>query len=368
MSYRLRVKAAQALLRLGRIRAWRWLIGALQIAFGAGSRRVLHLSAVNQLEPVPGEPGAWEATGTDPQLATRDLYVRIPKGWCYFDARVVTKPAARALVYVDRGKGFEAKALLNVETDEVEGAQGLVRIPASTIALRLDPLDRSGTFRLGSVTVSQASFGLQVARSLRPVAGRIRRGSERATQAMAAAGRTVIVRPAQAVTRFAVGLVLALRPWARPRELALEPERKLAEVPGPAGRWHALGSDPRFRLTGDRVPHGWCSVATRVKGAGSSDGEARLVARVRRGREVELAPGLPLTDSGRIEGRVYVPVRSRDLLWDPIGHAGMFEQAPTVELRPITVFRRAKRREAETQAEGAERSASPDPSNGDGSA
>ena len=239
--------------------------------------------------------------------------------------------------YVDRGNGFESEPLLEQETDSLEGADGMLRIPATAVALRFDPLDRSGPFQLGSVSVTQAALGVQLARALRPLWRRVRGAASRAARGTRAAGRLLVLRPAGAVARVAAGVVLALRPRARARALRLEPERQLAPIPGRAGRWHALGTEPRFRLTGAEAPRGWCRLTTRV----SADAPARapqLIARLRGDREVDLARRLTVAESGRVDGRVYVPVRATCLLWDPVGGPGEFEHAPTLELRPITAF------------------------------
>ncbi len=297
---------------------------------------------LEQVEPLPGEQGAFQATGAGPQFASRDLPLLIPKGWCHFEARLTAEAPARAAVYADRGRGYEPEPLLAAEIDPLDGVVGELRIPAGTVRLRFDPLDRTGAFRLGSVTVVQATLWVQIGRALRPLRRRVGRLGKQLSQGARTIGRAIVVRPARALARSVVGVILALRPTSRARTLQVEAERKLAKIPGGDNRWHALGTEPRFRLTGDRPPHGWCTVTTLVRSADTSPAHARLISAGR--REVEL-PRLPVPDSGLVEGRVYVPLRTKELFWDPIGRAGAFEHGETVELRPVTVFPWAARRE-----------------------
>ena len=98
---------------------------------------------------------------------TEDLYPLIPKGWCHFEARISAEDGTRAALYVDTGKGFDPVPAAEVDNDPLDGAQLLVRIPAATCALRFDPVAAPTQFRLGSVTVTQASLAVQLGRAAR---------------------------------------------------------------------------------------------------------------------------------------------------------------------------------------------------------
>jgi hypothetical protein len=333
MSSSLRSRIARALIRLGRHRLWRWPLGALQIILGAGSRRVLHLAPAFQIAPVEGESGQWIALGPDPQFVSRDLYLRIPKGWCYLDARLAADRDATAALYLDTGSGFSAAAI-ELRSDPLEGAHGLVRIPAATRALRFDPLDSPGPFQLGSVVLAQAALPVQVLHAARGLIRRLRpwvRALGRRTRA----GLTMIVVGswrALATVSGTVAVICFQRPT--PRHVTIEPDKQLAAIPSEPGRWHSLGSDPRFRLTGGSLPRGWCDFSTAVRCGGGAP-EPHLYAELRAGKEPVLASSTWLVDSDRVRGRIYVPLTTKRLWWGPMRRPGEFRQDPSLLLRPL---------------------------------
>lgn len=328
MRARLRARIARALLRLGRERVWRRLLGTLQIVFGAGTRRPLDLARLQGLEP---------------QFVSRDLYLRIPKGWCYIDAELRAGDCAGAALFVDVGRGFGSEPVAELHADELGSGRGLVRIPATTVAIRLDPLAASGEIELGPVVLSQTSAFAQLVRTGRAAARRLLPAAGRAG-AFAATSRAAIARPARVGWRSGAGFALSIVQRRGPRTLTLEPERQLASIASAEGRWHALGREARFRLTGEEIPHGWCRVTTTLEADGAA-GRPRLVA-VRRQHEEQLPlDALEWGDGGALSGHSYIPPGTQELLWAPTESSGPFRQGNALVLDPAgPVGRRRMRR------------------------
>ena len=319
MSYRLRAAAARALLRLGNYRPWRFLLGVIQIVFGPGTRRTLYLKPINDLTPVEGQPRAWKASGSDPQFQSTDLYVLIPKGWCYLEARVRAAEGTAAALYIDRGAGFESLAE-GIDNDPLGGGRRLVWIPATTRALRFDPFEGSGRFRIGPVTVTQASAAMQARRVLGAVrsgAGKVWALTARALRGLGAA----VGRPVRFVGRLLASGVLACLQRATPRKLVLEPERQLIALPDATERWDALGSSARFSLTAERIPRGWCDLSTTLEPETASFAP-RLYAELRGRREAVLVPATWRAEGGMVHGRAYLPILLSRLWWQPVQGPG----------------------------------------------
>jgi len=343
VSYRLRAAAARWLLRLGRVRGLRWALGAVRIVVGAGGRRTLQLRPAAQLEPLPGVAGGWRALGVDPSFVSRDLYALIPKGWCHLDARLSAPEGTRAVVYVDSGHGFAPDAAIELPVDELEGVKGRIRVPASTRAIRLDPLEQPGEFRLGSVELVQASAAVQLIEAVRA----LRRRSRAVLRPLARAARwlavVAVVRPARWLGRAIGGVVAVGLRRSALRDVPLEPEKQLAPVPGHPGRWHSLGSDPRFRVAAERLPRGWCEVSTGLEANGGESAPC-FYAQHRGGREIRLEQSAWLSEPDRVSVLVYLPLGVRALSWRPREMPGEFRQEPTLTLEPLGPIGRMRTR------------------------
>lgn len=113
------------------------------------SRREYHpvIEPIHELCPL--ENGGWESTGLDPQF---NLSGEWPKGWAevLLDIEPGSAIAGRARLYVDRGGGYN-------ESDSYDlGAVGgensnFVRLGREVTALRLDPLESPGRFRVDTL-------------------------------------------------------------------------------------------------------------------------------------------------------------------------------------------------------------------------
>ena len=107
--------------------------------------------------------------------------------------------------------------------------------------------------------------------------------------------------------------------------MELEPEKQVAGSRAPPGRWHSLGSEPRFRVMGARIPRGWCDVST-VAGSAGVDLEPAVYADLRGKRQAELTPVAWSCEGSRVTARVYVPPSATQLWWRPLRGAGEFQQ------------------------------------------
>jgi glycosyltransferase involved in cell wall biosynthesis len=105
------------------------------------------LIPVRQLVATPHvEPGSWTSTGADPQFL---VPVLIPKGWLRIRLQVRSSVQARLEILADHGLGFRADAcLVRIELRRTVKRDFFVYLDQPACALRLDPLDAEGDFRL----------------------------------------------------------------------------------------------------------------------------------------------------------------------------------------------------------------------------
>ena len=105
-------------------------------------------------ELFPLEDEAWESTGADPQF---NLSGKWPQGWAevLLDIEPARASAGRARLYVDRGEGYS-------ESDSYDlGPAGgktksFARLGREVTALRLDPLESPGQFRVKTLILKPA--------------------------------------------------------------------------------------------------------------------------------------------------------------------------------------------------------------------
>src|SRR6185295_20389603 len=111
-------------------------------------RRALDLAPLQGVEPT-GRRHAWLVTGDRPQFVSRDLYLRIPKGWCHVYVALRAPACSGAALYVDVGRGFGREPTIEIPAEDLDGTLCVARIPATAVGLRLDPLAAGGEIELG---------------------------------------------------------------------------------------------------------------------------------------------------------------------------------------------------------------------------
>lgn len=111
------------------------------------------------LEPVIGlrlldDSGRWESTSDDPQFSVSGEW---PQGWSEVSISIETEDAVRghARLYVDRGVGYSEKDSYDLGEPRGEHKR-YVRLGREVIALRLDPVESPGRFRIKRLTLKRA--------------------------------------------------------------------------------------------------------------------------------------------------------------------------------------------------------------------
>ncbi len=110
------------------------------------------LEPVNELRPA-GESGRWEATGSDPQF---NLSGEWPQGWTevLIEMETETPVRSQARLYVDRGAGYSESDCYDL--GEPRGAhKRYVRLGSEVIALRLDPFESPGRFKIKQLVLKR---------------------------------------------------------------------------------------------------------------------------------------------------------------------------------------------------------------------
>lgn len=119
---------------------------------GAGAEHLIPWQELEEVEDVPPGPGTmWKATGTDPQFV---LPVVLPAGWVRIELHLSGQSRGRTELYIDTGDGFHAgECLERFCWSELLRDELFVRLPRPVRAIRLDPVDCEGTFRVEKFTV-----------------------------------------------------------------------------------------------------------------------------------------------------------------------------------------------------------------------
>ncbi|CAM5234815.1 glycosyltransferase family 2 protein [Rhodanobacter lindaniclasticus] len=135
--------------------AWHRLRGAL-----AGWRRrlggvALSLQPLDQLEPVPGQPGWWQATGNDPKFACLAGDLPLRAGWYRLAIELEDGGSGRLepTLYMDYGYGMhETQSLyLGFVRRGARRHVGVVLFPTDVRQMRFDPSSAPCRFHVGGV-------------------------------------------------------------------------------------------------------------------------------------------------------------------------------------------------------------------------
>jgi glycosyltransferase involved in cell wall biosynthesis len=114
------------------------------------------LIAWHQLEPLPGDPpGRWMSEGTDPQFVVPCYF---PKGWIRIRLKMTSPVQGRLDIYVDSGQGFTpAGCIERLTVSDGIDKDFFVHLPSPIRAMRIEPLDVEGEFRLEELRVRPVS-------------------------------------------------------------------------------------------------------------------------------------------------------------------------------------------------------------------
>ena len=98
----------------------------------------------------------WESVGSDPglELVPRGRY---PTGWVQLDFELVSGVAGARppLLHVGRGGGYTPSGCIRLPWPEGGRIRAVANLATVVHSLRLDPLDRPGTFRLGRLAIRE---------------------------------------------------------------------------------------------------------------------------------------------------------------------------------------------------------------------
>jgi len=104
------------------------------------------LEPAQMLDQVPGAPGTWRALGNDPQFVAR---CRLPAGWVRIRLKMTSSARGKLEIYADAGAGFTADTCIErAEVWNDVANDFFVHLPAPVRAIRFDPLDATGEFRV----------------------------------------------------------------------------------------------------------------------------------------------------------------------------------------------------------------------------
>ncbi len=109
------------------------------------------------LEIVDAARGDWRATDAEPSFTLTPRDGRFPTHWVQLQIELTydgPSPGGPVL-HVDNGLGYSAANAIRLPRPIGGKIEALVHLGTSVQALRLDPIDRAGTFRLGKVDVQE---------------------------------------------------------------------------------------------------------------------------------------------------------------------------------------------------------------------
>jgi len=116
--------------------------------------------------------GQWKATDEDPHFQLRPRGNRIPAGWVLLEIDLTLEEEGNLSpqVYLDAGLGFSERNILRLPRPVDGRIEVEVRLPPELRALRFDPTDRPGPFRLSRVRMRELGKVRVVLRFAAPLA------------------------------------------------------------------------------------------------------------------------------------------------------------------------------------------------------
>src|SRR5439155_25479239 len=148
-------------------RSWRLLepLRALRRLLKPRGFGLRDLMPWNQLDEVPNEPDRWMSTGTDPQFLVPCC---LPAGWLRIRLKMTSEVQGRLEIFVDTGHGFSsAECIERVIIGHGIDQDSYVRLALPVRAVRIDPLDVEGEFRLQELRVEPVPGPVALLRAAR---------------------------------------------------------------------------------------------------------------------------------------------------------------------------------------------------------
>jgi glycosyltransferase involved in cell wall biosynthesis len=121
----------------------------------------------------------WEATGGDPCFRLLSDRSRFPSGWALLDFAFDSEVRDHSTLYLDTGIGYSEHHAIRLPAPVEGHIRALVCLPLRIRAMRLDPVERLGRFRLGALTVQEIGSVEAVLRLAAPIGKEVVRKPER---------------------------------------------------------------------------------------------------------------------------------------------------------------------------------------------
>ena len=156
------------LVRLHESASWRFTAPLREVLrFSDRLRRALHprryrfkLHPALQLTSISAVEGLWQAQGPDPQFLLIPERGHYPTRWCELEIRMDHLDAAqRAALYVDRSGGFAEESAITLPRPKDGILRTVIELPRLTRALRLNPCDRPGRFKIKGAVIREIGRG-----------------------------------------------------------------------------------------------------------------------------------------------------------------------------------------------------------------
>jgi hypothetical protein len=133
-------------------------IRSIRRGIAIGFRRRVIYSPIPVLD-VRADGEGFESTGSEPHFELRPHGGRFPTGWvCLkFELRVGMLFTNSPFIYADSGEGYTEASRIFLPYPQDGIVHAIVKLPSLVYGIRLDPLDRIGTFRLGKLSMQEIS-------------------------------------------------------------------------------------------------------------------------------------------------------------------------------------------------------------------
>lgn len=114
---------------------------------------------LNDLKRACASNRGWISTGDDPSFRLLPLSGAMPTGWVRIKASILVEPPESMFkLYLDRGEGFCESTTLPLPVSPTGTVDEIVHLPENLEAMRLDPMDHAGEFRLARIEISRINW------------------------------------------------------------------------------------------------------------------------------------------------------------------------------------------------------------------
>lgn len=108
---------------------------------------------------IVGGDSEWDSIGADPWFQLFNPSGRLPTGWSEISIEILAlgSTLVSPKLYYDEGGGIDEARSIPLSLPQSGLSRCLIKLPPRVHALRLDPMDAAGRFRLGSIRVKELS-------------------------------------------------------------------------------------------------------------------------------------------------------------------------------------------------------------------